>query len=55
MKEIRPNYMKIVCPNAPSMPVTLNNGHVMPAWYDLWQVSKDTEQTWYVALKPPSI
>ena len=42
MKEIRPNYMKIVCPNAPSMPVTLNKGYVMPAWYDLWQVSKDT-------------
>ena len=38
--EIRPDYLKIVCPNAPSMPVTLNRGMVMPAWYDLWQVSK---------------
>ena len=40
--EIRPDYLKIVCPNAPSMPVTLNRGMVMPAWYDLWQVSKDS-------------
>ena len=35
LNTIRPDYMKIVCPSAPSMPVTINGGAVMPAWYDI--------------------
>lgn len=27
--------IRFVFPNAPSIPVTINNGYVMPAWYDL--------------------
>jgi phospholipase/carboxylesterase len=27
--------IRFVFPHAPSMPVTLNNGYVMPAWYDI--------------------
>lgn len=27
--------IRFVFPHAPSMPVTINNGYVMPAWYDL--------------------
>lgn len=27
--------IRFVFPNAPSMPVTLNGGYVMPAWYDI--------------------
>lgn len=27
--------IRFVFPNAPSIPVTLNRGHVMPAWYDI--------------------
>jgi phospholipase/carboxylesterase len=27
--------IRFVFPNAPSMPVTLNRGYVMPAWYDI--------------------
>lgn len=27
--------IRFVFPNAPSIPVTVNNGYVMPAWYDL--------------------
>ena len=27
--------VRFVFPNAPSIPVTLNNGFVMPAWYDI--------------------
>jgi phospholipase/carboxylesterase len=27
--------LRFVFPNAPHLPVTLNNGYVMPAWYDL--------------------
>ena len=35
LNTIRPDYIKIVCPTAPSIPVSLNNGFVMPAWYDI--------------------
>lgn len=28
-------FLKIICPHAPKMPVTLNGGMVMPAWYDI--------------------
>ncbi|NLA89011.1 MAG: carboxylesterase [Alcaligenaceae bacterium] len=27
--------IRFVFPNAPAMPVTINNGYIMPAWYDL--------------------
>lgn len=27
--------VRFVFPNAPQMPVTINGGHVMPAWYDI--------------------
>lgn len=27
--------IRFVFPNAPTMPVTINGGHVMPAWYDI--------------------
>ncbi len=28
--------VRFVFPNAPAMPVTVNNGYVMPAWYDIY-------------------
>lgn len=30
-----------VFPNAPAMPVTINNGYVMPAWYDIQMLDID--------------
>ena len=27
--------VRYIFPHAPSMPVTLNGGYVMPAWYDI--------------------
>uniref|UniRef100_A0A1A9UX65 palmitoyl-protein hydrolase n=1 Tax=Glossina austeni TaxID=7395 RepID=A0A1A9UX65_GLOAU len=30
--------MKIICPNAPAQPVTLNGGFRMPSWFDLKQL-----------------
>ncbi|MDP5054607.1 MAG: alpha/beta hydrolase [Congregibacter sp.] len=27
--------VRFVFPNAPSIPITINNGYVMPAWYDI--------------------
>lgn len=34
--------LRFVFPNAPLMPVTINNGYVMRAWYDIYSLS--TEQ-----------
>jgi len=33
--------LRFVFPNAPVMPVTVNNGYVMPAWYDIFELSLD--------------
>lgn len=35
MAQIRPTYMKVICPTAPTIPVTLNAGFRMPSWFDL--------------------
>lgn len=35
MAAIRPNHVKVICPTAPTMPVTLNAGFRMPSWFDL--------------------
>ena len=31
--------VRFVFPNAPEMPVTINGGYVMPAWYDILGLS----------------
>lgn len=35
---------RFVFPHAPSQPVTVNNGYVMPAWYDIIDLEKDTAE-----------
>ncbi len=35
LNTIRPPTMKVICPTAPIIPVTLNAGVQMPAWYDI--------------------
>ena len=32
---------RFIFPHAPSMPVTINGGYVMPAWYDILEMSID--------------
>ncbi|XP_036670386.1 acyl-protein thioesterase 1 isoform X1 [Drosophila suzukii] len=32
---IRPPFMKVICPTAPTQPVSLNAGFRMPSWFDL--------------------
>jgi len=32
---IRPPHVKVICPTASKMPVTLNSGFSMPSWFDL--------------------
>ena len=31
--------LRFVFPHAPSIPVTINNGMVMPAWYDILEMN----------------
>nr|CAA6808099.1 MAG: phospholipase/carboxylesterase family protein [uncultured Thiotrichaceae bacterium] len=33
--------IRFIFPHAPSMPVTVNNGFVMPAWYDIMEMNID--------------
>jgi lysophospholipase-2 len=40
MASIRPDFLKIVCPTAPTIPVTLNSGMHMPAWYDILKLDE---------------
>lgn len=35
--------LRFVFPHAPSMPVTINGGMLMPAWYDILDISMDHE------------
>lgn len=35
MAQIRPNHMKVICPTAKLMPVSLNAGFEMRSWFDL--------------------
>ncbi|XP_063902364.1 acyl-protein thioesterase 1-like [Zophobas morio] len=36
--------IKYVFPNAPSIPVTLNNNMIMTAWYDIYQLSEEAKE-----------
>lgn len=35
MGALRQPHVKVICPTAPTMPVTLNAGFRMPSWFDL--------------------
>jgi len=35
--------LRFVFPNAPAIPVSINQGYVMPAWYDIYQADLSTE------------
>jgi len=36
--------VRFIFPHAPSIPVTINNGFVMPAWYDILDLSGDVNR-----------
>lgn len=38
-----PNAVRFIFPHAPAIPVTINNGHVMPAWYDILELNLDRQ------------
>lgn len=35
--------IRFIFPHAPSLPVTINNGRIMPAWYDILELSIERE------------
>ncbi|XP_014243352.1 acyl-protein thioesterase 1 isoform X2 [Cimex lectularius] len=41
---IRPPFAKVICPTAPTMPVTWNNGFKMPSWFDLKALDASTDE-----------
>lgn len=38
LADVRQGHVKIICPTADTMPVTLNSGFQMPAWFDLFSL-----------------
>lgn len=36
--------LRFVFPNAPAIPVTCNGSYVMPAWYDILSLDKNTSE-----------
>ena len=38
------NEVRYVFPQAPDMPVTLNRGYTMPAWFDIYGLGKDSKE-----------
>lgn len=41
-----PRKWRFVLPHAPEIPVTINNGMLMPAWYDILDMSQPREVDW---------
>lgn len=37
--------IRFIFPHAPTMPVTMNGGYIMPAWYDLYSLKVDNPDT----------
>ncbi|WP_038247243.1 alpha/beta hydrolase [Ghiorsea bivora] len=37
--------IRFIFPHAPAMPVTMNGGYIMPAWYDLYSLKVDNPDT----------
>lgn len=45
VKELNLNQpIRFIFPHAPQMPVTVNNGMMMPAWYDIKEAQIDSQQ-----------
>jgi len=45
LNTIKPDYLKVICPTAPTLPVTINGGAAMPAWYDIMSLDeRDSER-----------
>ena len=44
IKRLNCPHIRFILPHAPEMPVTRNNGYVMPAWYDVYGLTGFTKE-----------
>lgn len=44
VKRLNCPHIRFILPHAPEMPVTRNNGYVMPAWYDVYGLTGFTKE-----------
>ncbi len=44
LNTVRPPYMKVVCPTAPIIPITINMGAKMPAWFDVYTLDRKSKR-----------
>lgn len=44
VQELALPHTRFILPHAPAMPVTVNQGYVMPAWYDIYGFGADFQQ-----------
>src|SRR5450830_1319818 len=44
VKELGMPHLRFILPHAPVRPVSINNGYVMPAWYDIYGLNNDSQQ-----------
>jgi len=45
MNTLRPDHLKVICPTAPTIPITVNFGLRMPAWFDIESLSNLEEES----------
>jgi len=45
LNTIRPDHLKVICPTAPVIPITINMGMRMPAWFDIESLDNLEEET----------
>ncbi|KFD58030.1 hypothetical protein M514_01263 [Trichuris suis] len=41
---IKASHVKYICPHAPSLPVTINGGMIMPSWFDILGLSVNSPE-----------
>ena len=48
LNTIRPDHLKVICPTAPVIPITLNLGFRMPGWFDITSLDnlEEVRLTW---------
>jgi len=45
LNTIRPDHLKVICPTAPVIPITLNLGFRMPGWFDITSLENLEEES----------
>ena len=45
LHQLTPKSCKVILPTAPSKPVSLNNGHVMNSWFDIYSMNLPSNPT----------